>query len=1497
MKFKFYTISILLFIQYTGIAQTFTFSNDTNNFVLEVKYFLKQKEALNDNYKKMAHSEFEFVFYKPSFSKKYKEFSYKVFKHLTKIKAFNSTVYTDMLICINETFKQYKDKAIVDNWMKCVFKIMKEGNEVQFINFINASSKLFNNKTFFQTEFFTYKCEELKCTFEFDPTAKIIFPKVDITGSDFYSNELTINDITGIYYPMLNKFYGTNGKIDWGKVGLKNEAEVKLKRTTIDFEKDEIFSDSAIFKGESFISKPQLGIIIDKIAKDDDKVMYPNFTSYESHYIKDIYPNMDYAGKFSMSGKRVNMAGTALNPARVFIKYHENKVLEVSSRNFNYDEGKITTNSAKLSIKLENDSISHPDISFIYQYKKSLVTILRKNNAVQKSPFFNTYHKLDMTFDQLTWNVKEPTMSFGFLLNNKQSAALFESQNSFSKAKIEDIKGLSDVNPLFKINEFYLKNNKKNQFTSTELAKYMNGFNNDVRVFLIKMAIYGLIYFDIETEIIIIKPRFFDYIKYFKNQKDYDLITIQSKTNTEDNASLNFENYDLQINGVKLILLSQLQKVFAFPIGQTITMKKNRDFNFNGTLAAGKFEFTGSNFFFEYNRYKITMKKVDSCSVFYESATRNENNEIFFKKSSSVIQNLNSELIIDSINNKAGKEQFKQFPILKSYQHSFVYYEKESIYNSSYKKDDFYFKVDPFTIDSINDFKLGGNTKFFGTLYSSNIYEPFQENLMLQKDGSLGFIKVMKDTTVPLYNNVGNFKGVLTLNNRGFIGDGEINYNQTFFKSNKINFFKDSANTKAIQFEIQETAELLNRTKVNGDSIDIHWEPYNNLLFAVTKSKLLNLYNNKCKFKGKLMLQGNDLYGTGTADLGSYFLTSNKIHLRKTSIYSANAAIKVKDTEAPGKFIFTSENIKANLDFSENLGSFYTYGKNTKINFEKNYFKCICTKFFWKMNENVMSFLSDGKNKKEEGASDVEHLNNIQLTSTSQRKDSISFFGDTISYDLTKYILSNYGVDKMILSDATIFPDKKFVKIFPLGIIDTLRNAKIKTLVNNTENDYQDCSVNAIGVKKYFATGKYIYKDEYKNDRTLYCTSIKLDTSAKTISEALVNEKNPMMLNDYFGFYGKLHLYSKSKIINADGYLQIVDSCNKSKDLLKIKDTINLSKIMINVTDSSTNLQLKKITFGYKYSIDKGKIEPAFFRQCAPLKEKQFIAATGYLTFNKQKNIYEVLNKSSDENVNKNKTNQGKNYSSFNPISCDIKGESQFNFSESFGNFKMQSFGDAQFNSLTQSFIMDAILMIDYFFNSDLTKIFIKDINANKDKLQTINITKPFFTKSLNYLLGKESAKSMVDDLKLEGSVSSYPDELKHNLVLGNIKFRFDEKSNSFVSLNDIDLLSVGNEQVFKSIPGYVQIVKNKKGDEFHLFLKLDKNVWYYFNYTNEVLNIASSNDAFNNSLSILKEKDRELKITKKMTNQTPFQFVSCQQFKKELFLGKIKKILNTDTN
>ena len=68
------------------------------------------------------------------------------------------------------------------------------------------------------------------------------------------------------------------------------------------------------------------------------------------------------------------------------------------------------------------------------------------------------------------------------------------------------------------------------------------------------------------------------------------------------------------------------------------------------------------------------------------------------------MEEMTGELLIDHPQNKSGLEAYPQFPTFSSSKGSFIYFDSKNIQNGVYDRHEFYFELEPFTFDSLDNF-------------------------------------------------------------------------------------------------------------------------------------------------------------------------------------------------------------------------------------------------------------------------------------------------------------------------------------------------------------------------------------------------------------------------------------------------------------------------------------------------------------------------------------------------------------------------------------------------------------------------------------------------------------------------------------------------------------------------------------------------------------------------------------------------------------------------
>lgn len=1464
-------------------AQKFTqFANDTGKFVRDLDFYFFEN-SVNKEEAKNYIKQFEKLWKENIIAGYFKEVSIKtanamLAKRMKPYPYFYGYLNT-LINCV--TLKQSTENF--ENWQKCVDKFLAGKSNRGVQEYFEMSENMFKNNVFYKTPSYIYYSVEQTYKFEYDTIPKVIFNNITLAGVNPRGDSIAIEKTSGTFYPTSGKFVGKGGIVSWERAGLDKEVFASLKRYTIDCKTGSYSSDSATFTGKQYFDKPQTGRVMDRIITQNGETTYPQFDSYSKRILTpNIYPDVDYEGGFGMRGNKFVGSGSTANPAKIIFKRNNKRFLEVSARAFGISKEKMVAAPGAVKFFLDKDTIYHPGLSVTYQVDKRLLTILRGDDGLQKTPFSNSFHQFDMHFEQIFWKIDEPLMQFNFLPNNFQGEAFFESSDFYSKAKADVLKGIENVNPIYKVAEFYNTNNKPQSFTVVDLAKYMKYLAVDLRPLVFKMATFGLVYFNPETDVITVRQRLFDYVENGRHKHDYDIITLHSVLPGKDNATMNLMNYDITVRGVKSVLLSDTQKVFMFPKNQEIVLKKNRRMDFSGTVASGKFEFVGKDYIFDYDEFKINMKTIDSIKIYVEAFEPDINGNIPFKKVQTLIENVNGELRIDAPKNKSGYGKAPTFPSFKSFKDSYAYYDKRQTFKGVYNRDKFYFKLDPFSIDSLDNFRNEG-LKFEGNFASAGIFPTFKETLSLQKDYSLGFIRNTPPGGFDAYGGKAKFNNEIRLSNKGLRGGGDLDFSSSHSVSSDFIFFPDSMNGIANTFDVKE-GDAPEFPPAHGDTVRLHFMPYKELLQAFDQKKPFIAYKEKVQFRGRFDLTNKELTGNGRVDFEKADLNSGKILFVKRRFFSDTSNFHLKAFDEEG-FTFSTVNVNAKIDFDKREGEFISNGKGSYVKFDKNQYIAYMDRFKWFMDKEDIE-LGDTQKKldvdKSESGLDLE---GPQFISVHPKQDSLRFFAPGAKYNLRKYIINCKNVPFIDVADARVFPDNGDVTIFKNAVMDTLRRSNILANTVTKFHNIRNATTNIYGRRSYLASGEYQYLDENDKPYLINFKTIKPDTSGQTISEGEIPEKEGFKFNDYFSFAGKVYLQATQQFLTFDGGTKIVHNCNKiGKSYLKFTGEINPKEIYIPIPGSAIDMNGAAVGTGLFYNLDTNMIYSSFLSLQGGRSAKPVIEAEGVLFYDKENQMYEISNRDKLTEMS-----LPGNYVSLNTSNCIVSTEGRYDISKDLGQIKLNCIGNALHSNTNDSINFNLMMIFDFFFDNGLTKKMGKDFEIYLGSLSPTPFEGDLLNHGLIELLGKERGDRALSELNLYGNYKKFPDELEKPIVLNDVKLVYSKNTKSYISQGAIGLGNIGKTEIFRYLSenSVMQIQKKRGGkDILDIYLEADPNTWYYFNYTNQVMLVASSNQAFMKDLKEMKSKNKKMEVEKGPS----FKFGETSDRKKDVFLDKMKK-------
>ena len=81
------------------------------------------------------------------------------------------------------------------------------------------------------------------------------------------------------------------------------------------------------------------------------------------------------------------------------------------------------------------------------------------------------------------------------------------------------------------------------------------------------------------------------------------------------------------------------------------------------------------------------------------------------------------------------------------------------------------------------------------------------------------------------------------------------------------------------------------------------------------------------------------------------------------------------------------------------------------------------------------------------------------------------------------------------------------------------------------------------------------------------------------------------------------------------------------------------------------------------------------------------------------------------------------------------------------------------------------------------------------------------------------------------------------------------------MSYGDIGIANINKNQIMKYVKGKIVISKKLTGNDITIYLQLDKDNYYYFNYKKGLMKVFSSNENFNKIVSETKKDETKSKV------------------------------------
>lgn len=1400
----------------------------------------------------------------------------KQFKHAPHFYQFLSSFYY---------FKDGKGGANFQKW-KTIIKQLAEGKSkpalekyMESVYFLLKDQQLYNSGTL------TWTSSSAEFELVNDSIPAIHFKgdiALNVKSKGDYSN---IYGTSGVYVPATYTWYGSKGKIDWQKGGLDPTKNFATFNTySIGLNQAGFTIENATLQSE-YYQQPLLGKVKEKIMMaTPSTVEYPVFDSYTTDVkVENILPNIDYYGGFTLKGSRFGGIGQPGKPSRLVFKLNNKPFLESYSQEFLFDSAKVVAPLARVLIRLGRDSISHSGLKFRYDRKEGKVDMIKDQNSGSTGPMYSSFHELDFFVERITWINGDSLIDLGSLKGTASNIATFESNNYFTKERYKALQFPGSEHQLAVLRKYSTQNREKD-FSVDDFAGFMQMDRDRAKEFLIDIANKGFLDYDFIAEHATLKEKLFDFLLANQKKIDYDVIIFNSevKSSIQPNATLNIRNYDLNVYGVRQIIFSDSQAVSFFANKRTpyITVKKNRNIQFAGVLRAGGFDFYGDSFLFNYDKFKVDLQKVDSVTLYVSRNETDTNGKVStrFVPVQTKIANVTGELYIDNPINKSGNDVVNntEYPILKTNEDAYAYYDKPSTYDGVYNREKFFFKIDPFMMDSLDNFDQKA-LSFKGALTSAGIFPDIIDSLSVQDDYSLGFKHLTLSGGLPLYGDKASFSNLISLSDKGLMGNGDIVYVTSTSKSQRFTFFPDSTTGIVQTMENQAQTSNPDVPQVTGKDFDFKLDPVADQLTGKILRSRLDMFHGEAHQSGSFALTHKGLTGSGALEMFDGKLTSNKIRYNNSNAFADTASFELNSAGGKGLAIST-DLVTAQIDFNYRVGTFKAISGEAKITFPRNRYVAFMDTYKWLVDEKKVE-LSNSL-----ALADTTGDSGSRFISIHPDQDSLSFRVPRAIYDVTNYIIRCKEVKRILVADAIIAPKDGDVNILSDAIIETLQDATITADFINRFHTIFNATVEIASANKYLGRGNYNYEDDQKNQQKISFETISVDAERHTVAEGKIPEEANFKLNQFFDYRGKVVLKAQDKGLFFNGSTRILTNCDKiERNWLAFSGQVDPKDVLIPVGNEMKSDIGQPLGAGIMLqTTDSVLIYPTFISAKLNQGDTSITTALGNLWYNRQDATYNIGSKERFE-----KRGLNGNIVTLDTKTCDITANGALNFGTPLGQVKTSMVGNAKYSYKAETTQLNGLLMVDFFFPRKMLE-YLSTKLVSYPFLQPLNISTTQFEKALTDFAPKER-EDLMETLNKKGTLGDIPETMQKSLVFGDVKFDWDDQTASFVSTGNLGLLNTYDKPLMVYVKGKIQVLRSRRGNEIVIYFEFDPNTWYFFKYKMDDkprMQFYSSDQDFMKMFEGIKEKDRK-QDTKR--NEPTYEFDMAPRTAKDAFFERFE--------
>lgn len=1282
----------------------------------------------------------------------------------------------------------------------------------------------------------------------------------------------------GEFYPLTRTWIGRGGVVNWEGRG-SSEIFVRLADYQINVIKSSYVAKKVHLHYPTFFPTTDVvGDFEDQLVvtnPNNRETGFPRFRSTENALkINNLGGGWQYEGGFQLKGTTAFGLAESGKKVHIWLNNREGSpVFRAQAAQFAIrKEEFIKAERTEMTLLFEQDSIYHPSVELKIDIPKSEILLERSQRGSDRNPFFNSYHKVAMDVGRVRWFILRDSIVLGERLIGVQAnknRGMLESANFYTENDYRKTQNIATINPVATIKRYSDETNSR-ILDANLLAKRFGATMTvaSIQTVLYELVTEGFIKYDPDKQLVVILDKTDHYEEAYRKKRDYDVMRIVSVADDETGL-LSLKSKNISLNGVQEVELSDKQKVSVRPNGKKLTFKGNRDFDFDGNVAAGFTFFGGREFHFDYDAFRIRLDSCDSLQFVLKVKRENSIRPDIIEVRSTV-EKVNGTLFIDNPENKSGSLQTAKYPELLTNEPSYVFYDKYFIQGGIYTRDSFFFKLNPFILKGL-DSLTRQDLDFQGTLYSANIFPNIDERLKFQPDSSLGLVTRNTDEGYPLYQGSGNFKGEIKLNNTGLLGNGLVRYLDANTNSTDIIFKPKQMLASAQKFEMKERRDGNSPVpEIFGPAVQLDWRPYQDSMYVYANQEAFKIFKDgNYRLRSTLVITPSGVKGKGIFDWEKGRLTSNLFSFGPHSVEADTMNMGIfASSGSIGQLAFDTKNVSGKIDFDQQLGKFKANSADIQTSMPYVKYKTSINEFAWDLNKERIDFKSTGED--------------ATFLCVAEDQDSLRFIGKSAGYDLKANVLRIGGVTVIPICDAYIYPSNENIEVTSGGQITQLTDSKIVCDTINRHHVINRATVNLKGRKEYAAQGFYEYnvggrQQEIKFDNivgTRVGGGARHEKRTETRATGEVKLADNFIIDYKTSFKGLISLNATSRNLRFDGFARFEADNLPNRQWFSINSAADKTDLTLGYS-TPRNEQGEPLYTGMFISREAAVLYPRVMMPLHSRKDRSLIDVKGVFKYNNRTDEFTFGDSS--------KVLRGEprgNRMIFGNKYGMVNAEGRFNIGSSLDYVRIFSAGKARtqfvpvgdnsvqldtnrLNISVSKTSLEVFSGVDMLVPERLMRIVANDL-ASMGTDPDNDYTKDDFTeKTIAELVTDPKDFQKVME-RLKEKVLEIPEKYnKFNFTFARMPMKWDKEEQAFISTGKkIDIYSVGTTVLNKQMTAFVMYkMPSNDDDRVYIYIKSANDYVYFFGYQKGVLELTSNNTKLEEEFKKMKPKEKNMKM------------------------------------